>query len=292
MSIKATLAAHGLRPQKKFGQHFLTDPRILESIADAAEVAAADTLLEIGPGLGHLTQVLARRAGQVSAVEIDRALAARLQVEFANLPNVSIIQGNFLDAPPIAWVQPHGNQIAGAEILGTAAGAAPVSIPFKVVANLPYYITSAILRHLLEAEQKPKTIVVMVQREVAQRIVARPPQMNLLAVSVQFFAQPRIVRTIAAGAFYPPPQVDSAVVRLEILAQPRLPAAEVARFFEIVHAGFGEKRKQLRNALAHGLARDPGWVAAALQRAHIQPTRRAETLTLDEWLAGYREMIN
>jgi 16S rRNA (adenine1518-N6/adenine1519-N6)-dimethyltransferase len=285
MGVKSTLDSHGLRPQKKFGQHFLTDPRILESIANAAEVSPTDTILEIGPGLGHLTQVLARRAGQVIAVEVDRELAARLQSEFANSQNVSIIQGNFLDAAPIEWVRRHGNKIAGAGKIP-----APQSIPFKVVANLPYYITSAILRHLLEAAQKPQTIVVMVQREVAQRIVARPPEMNLLAVSVQFFAQPRIMRTIAAGAFYPPPKVDSAVVRMDILAKPLLSDADASRFFEIVHAGFGEKRKQLRNSLAHGLARDPDSIMTALLRAQIQPTRRAETLTLDEWLACYREL--
>ncbi len=286
MGIKSTLDSEGLRPQKKFGQHFLTDPRILESIADAADLAPTDTVLEIGPGLGHLTRVLARRAGRVVAVEVDRALAVKLTDEFALQPNVSIIQGNFLDIAPVNWIQRHGNTIAGA---GSTIPA-PVSLPFKVVANLPYYITSAILRHLLEAEQKPQVIVVMVQRQVAQRMVARPPDMNLLAVSVQFFAQPRIVRTIAAGAFYPPPKVDSAVVRLDVFEQPRLSADAAARFFEIVRAGFGGRRKQLRNALTRGLSIDSGSIAAALLRAKIQPSRRAETLTLDEWLALQRAL--
>lgn len=280
MGIKSTLDSEGLRPQKRFGQHFLTDPRILESIADAADIAPTDTVLEIGPGLGHLTRVLAHRAGRLIAVEVDRALVTKLTEEFAIQPNVSIMQGNFLDAAPVDWIQRHGNKIAGA-----GNNPAPVSIPFKVVANLPYYITSAILRHLLEAAQKPQVIVVMVQREVAQRIVARPPAMNLLAVSVQFFARPRIVRTIAAGAFYPPPKVDSAVVRLEVNEQARLPAAEVARFFEIVRAGFSGKRKQLRNSLARGLSIEAELIVTALLRAKIQPARRAETLTLDEWLA-------
>ena len=287
MSIKSTLASDGLRPQKKFGQHFLTDPRILESIADAAEVSATDTILEIGPGLGHLTRVLARRAGRVVAVEVDTALAEKLKTEFVNLPTVSIIQGNFLDAASIDWLQRHDNRIAGA-----GDNPAPVSVPFKVVANLPYYITSAILRHLLDAPDKPETIVVMVQREVAQRMVARPPHMNLLAVSVQFFAQPHIVRTIAAGAFYPPPKVDSAVVRLDVLAQPRLPAPQIDRFFEIVRAGFGERRKQLRNSLAHGLALDTDTVIVAMNRAGISSSRRAETLALEEWLALARQFAN
>ena len=287
MGIQSTLASDGLRPQKKFGQHFLTDPRILESIAEAAQVTDADTILEIGPGLGHLTRVLARRASRLIAVEIDPALAAKLQEEFALQKNVSILQGNFLDAAPDEWIQRHGNQIAGA-----GNNPAPVSMPYKVVANLPYYITSAIMRHLLEAERKPQVIVVMVQREVAQRMVAHPPEMNLLGVSVQFFAQPRIVRTIAAGAFYPPPKVDSAVVRLDVLEQARLNATDAVRFFDIVRAGFGGRRKQLRNSLARGLAVSPDWIQTALLRAQIQPSRRAETLTLAEWMTLYRTLAN
>jgi 16S rRNA (adenine1518-N6/adenine1519-N6)-dimethyltransferase len=273
MSIKSTLDARGLRPQKKWGQHFLTDARILGSIADAAEVAPTDTILEIGPGLGHLTRVLAQRAGRVVAIEIDAQLAHNLQNEFAEAPNVSIVRGDILDKEPSVWL----------------ANAGAPSADFKIVANLPYYVTSAILRHVLEAANKPRIIVVMVQREVAQRMVARPPAMNLLAVSVQFFAQPRIVRTIAAGAFFPPPKVDSAVVRLDVFAQPRL--AQTADFFRVVRAGFGEKRKQLRNSLAHGLARDATEIHAALASVNIESTRRAETLTLDEWDKLYRALI-
>lgn len=282
MSIRTTLDSHGLRPQKKWGQHFLTDPRILESIADAAEVQAGDTILEIGPGLGHLTRVLARRARRVVSVEIDALLARQLGADFANVSNVTIVPGNFLDATPIEWL--------GKSITGAGISPAPVAIPFKVVANLPYYITSAILRHILQAAVKPTLIVVMVQREVAQRIVAQPPAMNLLAVSVQCFAQPRIIRTIRAGAFYPPPKVDSAVVRMDVLPEPRIAPNETARFFEIVHAGFGTRRKQLRNALANGLGYSPNVIGQVLERLGIDPTRRAETLTLDEWIALYRRL--
>ncbi len=283
MGVRATLDARGLRPQKKWGQHFLTDARILESIADAADIAPTDTILEIGPGLGHLTRVLARRAGRVIAIEIDSQLAAKLQDEFSSVSNVTIVQANFLDARPAEWIARHGNQIAGAGKIP-----APVRMPFKVVANLPYYITSAILRHLLQATRKPSVIVVMVQREVAQRIVAQPPAMNLLAISVQFFARPRIVRTIAAGAFYPPPQVDSAVVRLDVFPEPHLGTRETEEFFEIVHAGFGERRKQLFNALRHRLPDSARSIAQTLANTGIDPTRRAETLTLPEWLALYR----
>ncbi len=277
MGVQATLDAHGLRPQKKWGQNFLTDARILESIADAADLGPTDSVLEIGPGLGHLTRVLARRARRVVAVEIDRALAAKLTADFADTPSVKIIHGDILQWEPI-------------ELLG--AGHDPTSaIPsFKIVANLPYYITSAILRHVLETAHPPQIAVVMVQREVAQRMIATPPSMRLLAVSVQLFAQVRVVRTISAGAFYPRPKVDSAVVRLDVLDPPRQTSTETKRFFEIVHAGFGGRRKQLRNSLARGLAIDPDAAARALVRAQIDPTRRAETLTLDEWSTLQREL--
>ncbi len=277
MGVKATLAAQGLQPQKKWGQNFLTDARILESIADAAEVGATDSVLEIGPGLGHLTRVLARRARRVVAVEIDRALAAQLTADFADTPSVKIIHGDILERQPM-------------ELLGAGDDPASATPTFKIVANLPYYITSAILRHVLEAAHKPRVVVVMVQREVAQRMIAKPPAMSLLAVSVQFFAQARIVRTISAGAFYPRPKVDSAVVRLDVLDLPQQTAAETKRFFEMLHAGFGGRRKQLRNSLARGLAIEPDAAARALARAHIDPTRRAETLTLGEWSTLQREL--
>jgi 16S rRNA (adenine1518-N6/adenine1519-N6)-dimethyltransferase len=276
MSVRATLDAHGLRPQRKRGQNFLTDPRILESIADAAHIEPTDTILEIGPGLGHLTRVLAQRAHRVVAVEVDRALAAKLSDDFADAPGVEIVHGDFLQCRPIDW-------LGGAR----EPGGAP---DFKIVANLPYYITSAILRHILQNTPRPRLVVVMVQREVAQRITAQPPAMSLLAVSVQFFARAHIVRTISAGAFYPRPKVDSAVVRLDVFERLPLAEKEIERFFEIVRAGFGERRKQLRNSLARGLSLDPAAVTAVLARAHIDPARRAETLTLDEWSAVYREL--
>lgn len=286
MSVKATLHARNLRPRKKWGQHFLTDERILASIADAAEVKASDTILEIGPGLGHLTRILAHRARHVIAIEIDAELETQLQTDFTGVANVAFARGDFLDASPSDWITKYSMQpseIASASVSDV--------LSYKVVANLPYYITSAILRHLLEAEQKPQIIVVMVQREVAQRIVAQPPAMNLLAVSVQYYALPRIVRTIAAGAFYPPPKVDSAVVRLDMRAAPREHSTP-SKFFEIVRAGFGERRKQLFNALRHGLTNDETSIVRALTRAHIAPVRRAETLALDEWLLLERALTN
>jgi 16S rRNA (adenine1518-N6/adenine1519-N6)-dimethyltransferase len=281
------LDAQGLYPRKRLGQHFLTDTRILESIAAAAEIGPSDSVLEIGPGLGHLTRVLAAHAGRVIAVELDADLAAKLKSEFAPVSSVAIVHGDILDRAPAEWLALGVSREVETQIPSAVAPA-----PFKVVANLPYYITSAILRYLLEAAVKPSLIVATVQREVAQRMVARPPAMNLLAVSVQFFARVRIVRTIAPGAFYPRPRVESAVVRLDVFKHAPLSPQEIPEFFRLVHAGFGERRKQLRNSLARGLGLETTAAERLLSRAHVDPTRRAETLGLEEWETLYREWVN
>lgn len=274
MGIKKSLEERGLKPRKRWGQNFITDPRILESIVAAGDVTPNDLVLEIGPGMGHLTRVLARHGAQVVSVEIDPDLTVKLRQDLSSIPNVQIVQGDILTRPPADWIT-------------QALGGRPTT--FKVIANIPYYITSAILRHVLEAAHRPSLIVLMVQREVAQRMLAKPPEMNLLAVSVQFFARPRIVRVIAPGAFFPRPKVESAVVKMEILDHPPLPPQDLPRFFELVHAGFGEKRKQLRNSLARGLKIQPDQAVRLLLSAHIDPTRRAETLNLDEWGVLYRQ---
>lgn len=251
-------------PRKRFGQHFLTDQNILRKIVRAADVQAVDTVLEIGPGLGDLTRALAAAAARVIAVEVDRDLAARLCAEFEHT-NVAILEGDILKRAPQEWL--------------TLGNASP---PYLVVANLPYYITSAILRHLLEAATPPTRIVVMVQREVAQQMTARPPNFNLLAASIQFYGSARIVTHVPAGAFRPPPKVDSAVVRIEVNTTPREISAPI--FFRVVRAGFGAKRKQLRNALAKNLGLTQAEVEEWLSRARIAPARRAETLSLQEWI--------
>jgi len=253
------------------GQNFLEDPAILQRIVDAAELTPDDSVLEIGPGLGTLTRLLAASAGRVVAVELDERLTAILPEILADCPNVEIIHGDILALDPAAlFPERH-----------------PV---YKVVANLPYYITSAVLRHLLESPARPRLMVLTLQREVARRLVAGPGEMSLLAVSVQFYGQPRIVGRIPAGAFYPPPQVDSAVVRIDVYDHPPVPVDDVEGFFRVVRAGFGQRRKQLRNALSQGLGRPAEEVAAALKRAGIAPQRRAETLSLAEWAALWREI--
>lgn len=259
-------------PRKRFGQNFLTDRNILHKIVAAAEIKPTDVLLEIGPGKGHLTRALAETNAEVVAVEIDRDLLKDLRAEFADAPNVHLLEGDILEQTPEEWL-----------------ARAKLSPPYLVVANIPYYITSAILRHMLEANTRPRRIVVMAQKEVALQIIAKPPHGNLLGTSVQYYGQPHIVLNVPAGAFYPRPAVDSAVVRIDVYRseasnEPE-PSAEPSarRFFQVVRAGFGSRRKQLRNALANGLQITTDQAAEMLVRAGLDPARRAETLSLAEW---------
>lgn len=265
----AALRARGLHPRKSLGQHFLKDETYLRRIVAAADLSQADTVLEIGPGPGNLTRLLAAAAGRVIAVELDDNLIPLLSEMFTGNPHVRLVHGDIL-------------QLSPSQILSEPDHPEAVAISYKVVANLPYYITSAVIRHLLAGESPPTVLVLTVQREVAERIVARPPEMSLLAVSVQFYAEARIVTHVPSGAFIPPPKVSSAVIRLDRRPQPAVDVAP-ADFFRVVSAGFGQRRKQLRNSLAAGLGLSHGAIETALTEAGIQPSRRAETLTLAEW---------
>lgn len=251
------------------------DEAALDRILAAAELKPGDSVLEIGPGLGTLTRRLAESvtsAGRVAAVELDDRLIPVLRFTLAPYPNVEIVQGDILELDPAELME-----------RGTAHPA-----PYKVIANLPYYITSAVLRHLLQARTRPERLVLTVQLEVAERLTAGPGKMSLLAVSVQAYGRPRLVTRIKAGAFYPPPKVDSAVVRVDLYPEPLVPADQLEAFFEVVRAGFSERRKQLRNALSRGLQRDAQTIATALRQAGVDPARRAETLSLEEWLRVYQ----
>jgi len=243
---------------------------VLQQILAAAEVGPLDTVLEIGAGLGTLTQALAVQAQRVVAVEVDEQLVAALSARLQSFPAVQIISGDILALEIADLVQ---------------AGPGQDTLTYKVVANIPYYITSAVLRHLLEARARPQLIVLMVQREVAQRILAKPGDMSLLAVSVQFYGQPRLMARVPARAFYPVPKVDSAILRIDPYLQLPLETEEIAFFFDVVRAGFGQRRKQLRNALPHGLQLPPDRVVQAMHQAGIEEKRRAETLSITEWVA-------
>lgn len=261
MHPRHLLQRYGLHPKKGLGQNFLVEESALRRIVTAADLTESDTVLEIGPGLGALTRHLAAAAGRVVAVELDDRFIPVLREQLAGVSNVELIEGDILALDP----------------------AALVGGPYKVVANLPYYITAAVLRHLLESTPRPELMVLTVQLEVAQRLTAQPGEMSLLAISVQYYGPVRQVARIKAGSFYPRPEVDSAVVRVDLDRDPPLTGPDERCFFRVVRAGFSQRRKQLRNSLKAGLGIPAKEVEAALAAAGIDPRRRAETLSLDEW---------
>ena len=273
MNVRRLLEQWDLRPSKGLGQNFLTDQTVLKRIVAAAELTSDDVVLEVGAGLGTMTALLARDAGHIVGVELDERLMPALRHVLADYGNVTLVQGDILALDPVALIRTATIQQHEAS-----------STPYKVVANLPYYITSAALRHLLEASLRPQRMVVTVQREVAERIVAKPGQMNLLAVSVQVYGRPQLLFRIKPGSFYPSPRVESAVVRVDIHTTSPVPVENTDVFFRVVRAGFSQRRKQLRNTLAAGLRCKPGEVAASLEEVGIDPRRRAQTLALEEWV--------
>ncbi|HKI54211.1 MAG TPA: 16S rRNA (adenine(1518)-N(6)/adenine(1519)-N(6))-dimethyltransferase RsmA [Anaerolineales bacterium] len=262
LNISALLKQHGLRANKKLGQNFLQDPFALASITSAAEIKSTDTVLEIGSGLGSLTRYLAESAKQVIAVEIDREMLPVLQAVTSAYNNINIIHGDILKFSPQELIQESN---------------------YLVVANIPYYITSAIIRHLLENERKPRRIVLTVQKEVATRICAEPGDMSLLALSVQIYGKPRIAKHIPASAFFPAPKVDSAVLCIDIYPSPKIQPDTLNTFFKLIKAGFSQKRKTLRNSLSAGLHISTQGAEELLKNANIDQRRRAETLSIEEW---------
>ena len=262
LNAAALLKRHGLRADKSLGQNFLQDPFALEKIVAAAEVQPTDTVLEAGPGLGSLTRYLAASAKEVIAVELDEKLLAPLEAVVAAYPNVRVIHGDILKLSP-------------AELIDAD--------DYLVVANIPYYITSAIIRHLLEGPRRPRRIILTIQKEVAERICALPGDLSLLALSVQIYGKPRVAARIPAEAFFPAPKVDSAILSIEIYSQPLIRTDVLNTFFKLIKAGFGQKRKTLRNSLSAGLHIAPVSAEELLVRVNIDPKRRAETLSIKEW---------
>jgi 16S rRNA (adenine1518-N6/adenine1519-N6)-dimethyltransferase len=270
-AVRRTLRAAGLRAQHRFSQNFLADVEILEDILAAAAPGPGRRILEIGPGLGFLTGALLAAGARVTAVEIDRGMVAHLGEAFAaeiEAGALRLVEGDVLD-----------EDLAGL-----------VSAPYDVVANLPYHVTSPVLHRLLggEAGPRPERCVLMVQREVAERIAARPGAMSYLSVFVQYHAVPSIVRRVPRDAFEPAPAVESAILALDVRdadAPGRLPPAMEDHLWRLVQAGFRERRKMLHNVLARQLPVEPARVAAALQEAGIAGDRRPQTLGVGEWIA-------
>lgn len=267
--VRGLLSQFGLQARKSLGQHFLIDRRVLHRIVSAAELAPEDTVIEVGPGLGILTRELAKQAKSVIAVEADAKLASALGEIIGDFPNISVIYSDILQTNTASLLASRGIEIN--------------DMSYKVVANIPYYITAPILRHFLEASPKPSLMVVMVQEEVGEAIVAQPGKMGMLAVSVQFYGKPMIVGYVSARSFYPSPKVDSAILQIKLYEQPPVPVPETGKFFEVVRAGFSAPRKQLRNSLAQGLGITAQQAADLIEGAEISPRRRAETLNLEEW---------
>ncbi|OQY48819.1 MAG: ribosomal RNA small subunit methyltransferase A [Anaerolineaceae bacterium 4572_78] len=263
------LKKYNIRPKKKWGQNFLADANHVQKIIDVADITSDDTILEIGAGLGTLTMPLTHHAKNVLALEVDPIMVNILQNELANISNFHLMQADILKVEP-------------SNLLQILIPDFSVADDYIVVANLPYYITSAIIRRLQESNHPPKKMVITVQKEVAQRITARPNDMSLLAVSVQFYGKPTLCHTIPAQAFIPLPNVTSAVLGIERHAV--LPITiESKLFFRVVKAGFSQKRKQLKNTLAGSFHVSSHEIANRMQSVGISPTRRPQTLSLEEW---------
>jgi len=272
-TIKNLLKKYNIHPLKKLGQNFLIDENVLKKIIESTGLNSNDTVLEIGPGLGILTLELAKRVKKVIAIEKDGILCQVLRdiLKTQKVSNVEVINEDILKTRY--------------KIQDTR---------YKLVANLPYYITSPVIRKFLEAEQKPKAMVLMVQKEVGQRIMAKPPHMNLLAISVQFYAEPEIITYVSKKSFCPAPKVDSAIIKI---IPKQIPKIDTEKFFKLVKAGFSSKRKFLISNLSREFPLKAGqpWaekikkekLKTLLEELNINPKVRAENLSIDDWTKIY-----
>lgn len=269
-STRALMKSHGVRAKKSLGQNFLTDPYYLQRIIETAELSPEDYVLEIGPGAGDLTERLAANCQKVVAVELDAALLSLLQERLAPYPNAVVIHGDAL-------------QIDLANLSAREFGE---NKPFKVVANLPYYITTPLIMRLL-GERLPLTILVlMVQKEVALRMTAQPggKDYGALSVAVQYRTAPRVAFIVPPGAFMPPPKVESAVIHLAVRPKPPVTVSDEEFFFRVVRAAFAQRRKNIKNSLlGSGLPIASSDLEEALRQTGINPARRGETLSLQEF---------
>lgn len=253
-------------PSKQLGQNFLVDKSAIRTIIEAADIKPNEVVLEIGPGTGILTLELAKKAKRVIAVEKDAKMCEILEKTLKEYPNVQIINDD------IRFLEIRSLERSDLS-------------KYKVVANIPYYLTSPIIRKFLEAANPPEEMILMIQKEVAQRICAKPPQMSILAVSVQFYAEPKIIDYVSRKSFWPSPKVDSAIIKITPhIAVPQSDSGLREQFFKIVRSGFSHPRKQLINNLSTGLSLPRPQAQIWLQKNKIQPSQRAETLTVKDWI--------
>jgi len=261
-NVKILLKKYGIRPLKSLGQNFLVDERAFDQIMRAAGLSSNEVVLEIGPGIGNLTLRLGENAQKVIAIEKDKKMCEILKkvLENQNVKNIKVINQDALKLDFSQYTQK----------------------PYKLVANLPYYITSPVIRKFLELKKPPESMILMVQKEVAQRICAKPPKISLLAVSVQFYAKPKIISYISKKSFWPRPKVDSAIIKI-IPLKVSWSQKYTEKFFKIVKAGFSHPRKQLINNLSKGLNLEKQRIEKWLLKNEIQPSQRAETLSIKHW---------
>ena len=259
---RALLDQYGVQPKKSLGQHFMHDPGALQKIVAAADIDGRDTVVEVGAGTGALTDVLAAQAGQVYPIELDSRLQPILEERFDDADNVYLVFADILKLE-IAAMIPAGEYV--------------------VVANAPYYISSAIIWHFIESALPPRRLVLTMQYEVAERIVGGSGAQNLLSMAAQFYGRARIIGKLGPAVFVPRPHIDSAIVRIDTHESPAANVPSAEAFFRVLRAGFSQKRKQLKNSLAGGLGMKARAAGGLLLEAGIDPKRRAETLTLEEW---------
>lgn len=264
--IQNLFKKYQIRPSKRLGQNFLIDKRVIKKLIKAVNLKPENIVLEIGPGIGNLTQELAKKVKKIIAIEKDPKMVEILKETLKDYENVEIVKG---------------------DVLKLKISNFKFQIPnlYKIVGNLPFYLTAPVIRKFLEpAEVKPQQMILIVQKEVGQRICARPPDMSILAVSVQFYAKPEIISYVTKKSFWPSPKVDSAILKISTFDQRRKSAFN-QRFFKIVKVGFSQPRKQLINNLSKGLKFNREGVKDWLLKNNIQPNQRAETLTVENWLA-------
>lgn len=251
--------------KKGLGQHWLEDEAALQAMVLAGNVQPGDHVLEIGPGYGTLTEHILTAGAEVTALEFDDALIPNLLGKFAHVPELKVEQGD----------------IRTFDFTSQPAD-------FKIVANIPYYLTSNLIQLISETPNQPEVAVLLMQKEVAERVVAQPGHMSILSVTAQFYWEASLDMVVGAELFSPPPKVDSQILVLQRRAQPLFADVDVKRFFRLLKAGFSQKRKTLLNSLSGGLAISKDEARALLEGAGIEPTRRAQTLALEDWHALYK----
>jgi len=261
--LTGLLRSHGLLAKKSFGQNFLVDENALAKIVETANLQSSDTVVEVGPGTGFLTEHLIKKAKRVIAVEFDSDMVWFLQKRFKGVKNLEIIHSDILN-----WrIKEHGLS----------------DKKYKVVANIPYYITSPLIKHFLQSDCRPCEMVILVQKEVAEKIVGKTGK-SVITIETQVFGKPEVVAIVKAASFYPAPKVDSAILRINVYAKPLIPEKKLKDFFRLVHQGYSQKRKKLRNTLAAAWHIEPTEAETRIKKAGLDPNLRPEDVAIGDWM--------